>query len=165
MDIETKNLPRRSFTSFRMTEKNMKKFTNLFYQQLSETIKTGKTPVIIESGQGAYLTINGKDFLNFCSSHYLGLATDKSLKIAAQKAIEKYGIGTGYRTLAGTHVLHIKLEEALARFKKADDAIVLPSGYMANMTAIQTIIGKEDIVISDELNHASIIDAVRLSGA
>ncbi|MBI2034660.1 MAG: aminotransferase class I/II-fold pyridoxal phosphate-dependent enzyme, partial [Candidatus Levybacteria bacterium] len=135
-----------------------------FYKELSETIKTRKIPLIIESGQGAYLTIKGKKFLNFCSSHYLGLATDKRLKIAAQKAVEKYGIGTGYRTLAGTHVLHVKLEQALAKFKGAEDAIVLSGGYMANLCAIQTIIGKEDIVISDELNHASIIDAVRLSG-
>ncbi|MEK9178768.1 MAG: aminotransferase class I/II-fold pyridoxal phosphate-dependent enzyme, partial [Patescibacteria group bacterium] len=76
---------------------------------------------------------------------------------------DKYGTGTGYRTLAGTHILHVKLEEELARFKKAEAAIVLTGGYMANCAAIQTIVGKEDIVISDELNHASIIDAIRLS--
>ena len=142
----------------------MKQYINEFYKGLQEAIKTRKIPVVIESGQGAYLTISGKEFLNFCSSHYLGLATSDRLKKAASDAVKKYGIGTGYRTLAGTHILHVKLEEALARFKKADDAIVLPSGYMANMTAIQTIISKEDVVISDELNHASIIDAVRLSG-
>ncbi len=136
-----------------------------FYKELEEKIKIGKAPVVVESGQGAYLTIKGKDVLNFCSSHYLGLAVDKRLKKAIAKAVEKYGVGTGYRTLAGTHILHVKLEEALARFKKAEDAVLLTGGYMANMTAIQTIIGKEDIVISDELNHASIIDAVRLSGA
>jgi len=136
---------------------------NNFYKKLEEIVKAGASPKIIESGQGAYLTIKGKKELNFCSSHYLGLAVDERLKTAVKKAVDKYGIGTGYRTLAGTHVLHVELENALARFKKAESAIVLTGGYMTNMAAIQTIIGKEDIVISDELNHASIIDAVRLS--
>ena len=134
-----------------------------FYKRLEEIVKLGVTPRVIESGQGAYLTIKGKKQLNFCSSHYLGLAVDDRLKLAVKKAVDKYGIGTGYRTLAGTHVLHVELENALARFKKAESAIVLTGGYMTNMAAIQTIIGKEDIVISDELNHASIIDSVRLS--
>ncbi len=134
-----------------------------FYKNLEEAEKTYKTPRIIESGEGAYLTIDGKNKLNFCSSHYLGLAVDKRLSEAVKSAVEKYGIGTGYRTLAGTHVLHVALEVALARFKGAESTIVLQSGYMANCAAIQTIIGKEDIVVSDELNHASIIDAIRLS--
>ena len=134
-----------------------------FYKKLEEAKNTAKTPRIIESGQGAYLKIGGRDKLNFCSSHYLGLSVNPRLAKAVSEAIQKYGIGTGYRTLAGTHILHVKLEEALARFKKAEAAIVLTGGYMANCAAIQTIIGKEDIVISDELNHASIIDAIRLS--
>lgn len=137
---------------------------NSFYKDIEKKIVPGKTPVVIDSEQGAYLIIDGKKLLNFCSSHYLGLATDKRLKKAIEKAVEKYGVGTGYRTIAGTHILHVKLEKALAKFKKRDESIVLPSGYMANMTAIQTIIDKEDIVVSDELNHASIIDAVRVSG-
>jgi len=130
---------------------------------LEEAQKNYKIPKIIESGEGAYLTINNKKKLNFCSSHYLGLAVEPRVIKAVKEAVNKYGIGTGYRTLAGTHVLHIQLEEALARFKGAESAIVLQSGYMANCAAIQTIIGKEDIVVSDELNHASIIDAIRLS--
>jgi len=134
-----------------------------FYQKLEEIVKTGKTPLVIESSEGAYLTIKGRKKLNFCSSHYLGLSTEPRIIKAAKDALDLYGTGTGYRTLAGTHKLHVQLEDALARFKKAEAAIVLTGGYMANMTAIQTIIGKEDIVISDELNHASIIDAVRLS--
>lgn len=134
-----------------------------FYKNLIEINKSGKKPHVITSGEGAYLTIDGKKKLNFCSSHYLGLAVHNRLKIAAKKAMDTYGIGTGYRTLAGTHTLHVRLEEALARFKKAEAAIVLTGGYMANCAAIQTIISKEDIVISDELNHASIIDAIRLS--
>ncbi len=130
---------------------------------LEEAEKNYKSPRVIESGEGAYLTINNKKKLNFCSSHYLGLAVEPRVIKAVKEAVDKYGIGTGYRTLAGTHVLHLELEEALARFKGAESAIVLQGGYMANCAAIQTIIGKEDIVVSDELNHASIIDAIRLS--
>ncbi|MBU2632778.1 glycine C-acetyltransferase [Patescibacteria group bacterium] len=138
---------------------------NNFYKKLKEINKLGKTPKVIESGQGAYLTIDGQKKLNFCSSHYLGLAVSNRLKKATKDAIDKYGIGTGYRTLAGTSTLHKKLEDAIAKFKNTESAIVLTSGYLANMTAIQTIIGKEDVIISDELNHASIIDAIRLSQA
>ncbi len=134
-----------------------------FYEKLDELVKSGKPPRVIESGEGAYLTIDGKKKLNFCSSHYLGLAVSDRLKKAIKTAVDKYGIGTGYRTLAGTHTLHIQLEEALARFKNAEAAIIFTGGYMANCAAISTILSKEDIVISDELNHASIIDAIRLS--
>ncbi|MBI2594294.1 aminotransferase class I/II-fold pyridoxal phosphate-dependent enzyme, partial [Candidatus Curtissbacteria bacterium] len=134
-----------------------------FYNQIAETIKAGKPARIIESGQGAYLKIDGKNKLNFCSSHYLGLSVNPRLAEAVKKAVDKYGIGTGYRTLAGNHALHLELEDHLARFKQAEAAVIFTGGYMANCAAIQTIIGKEDIVISDELNHASIIDAVRLS--
>jgi glycine C-acetyltransferase len=135
-----------------------------FYKTLEETVKAGKPPHTIESGEGAYLTIKGVKKLNFCSSHYLGLAVDPRLQKAATDAMEKYGIGTGYRTLAGTHKLHLELEEAIATFKGTEKAVVLSSAYMANAAAIQTIMGKEDIVISDALNHASIIDAVRVAG-
>lgn len=134
-----------------------------FYQQLEEAGKLARRPQIIDSGEGAYLKIDGVNKLNFCSSHYLGLAVNDRVRRAAKEAIDSYGMGTGYRTLAGTHTLHVKLEESLARFKKAEAAIVLTGGYMANCAAIQTIMSKEDIIISDELNHASIIDAVRLS--
>ena len=141
----------------------MNKLDN-FYKELEEVVSKGKTPRVIESAQGAYLTIGGKDMLNFCSSHYLGFAVNERLKKAAKDAIDKFGLGTGYRTLAGTHSLHLELEEAIAEFKGTEAAVVFSSAYMANCAAIQTIIGKEDVVISDELNHASIIDAVRLSG-
>lgn len=130
---------------------------------LEEAEKNYKSPRVIESGEGAYLTIGGVKKLNFCSSHYLGLAVEPRVIKAVKEAVDKYGIGTGYRTLAGTHVLHLQLEEALAHFKGAESAIVLQGGYMANCAAIQTIVGKDDIVVSDELNHASIIDAIRLS--
>ncbi len=135
------------------------------YKKLEDSLVGAVSPRLIESGQGAYLTIASREMLNMCSSHYLGFAQDDRIKKAVHEAIEKYGIGTGYRTLAGTHVLHIELETALARFKGAEAAILLSSGYMANLAAIQTLFGKEDIIISDALNHASIIDAVRLSQA
>lgn len=135
-----------------------------FYSKLGEVVATGKWPHTIESGEGAYLTINGTKKLNFCSSHYLGLAVDPRLSVAVSEAAKEYGIGTGYRTLAGTHKLHLELEDAIANFKRTEAAVVFSSAYMANAAAIQTILGKEDIIISDELNHASIIDAVKLSG-
>ena len=119
----------------------------------------------VESEQGAYLTIDGKKYLNLCSNNYVGLASDTRLKKAATNAIKKYGVGTAsVRSLIGTNSLHLELEKKLAKFKKAEGCLALTGGYLANMAAIQTLIGKEDIVISDELNHASIIDAVRLSG-
>src|ERR1035437_8864375 len=96
-----------------------------FYQILEEAEKNYKSPRIIESGEGAYLTIDNKKKLNFCSSHYLGLAVEPRVIKAVKEAVDKYGIGTGYRTLAGTHVLHVQLEETLARFKGAESAIVL----------------------------------------
>lgn len=136
---------------------------NTLYTDL-QPLLVKKTAHLIQSDQGAYLTINSKKILNFCSSHYLGFAHNKRITEAVNNAIKQYGIGTGYRTLAGNHTLHVELEEQLAKFKHAEAAIVLTGGYMANCAAIQTIIGKEDIVISDELNHASIIDAIRLSG-
>lgn len=134
-----------------------------FYKKIEAASKSTNPARIVKSGQGAYLTIDGKKKLNFCSSHYLGLSVNPRLAQAITTAVDKYGIGTGYRTLAGNHVLHLELEEALAKFKHAEAAVIFTGGYMANCAAIQTIIGKEDIVISDELNHASIIDAVRLS--
>ena len=134
-----------------------------FYKKLSQ-YPVKPTPHIIESGQGAYFIVDGKKMLNFCSSHYLGLAVDGRLKKAAIDAIKKYGLGTGYRTLAGSNILNTELEKRLAEFKGAEDAVVFPSGYLANCAAIQTIMTKDDIIFSDELNHASIIDAVRLSG-
>jgi len=119
---------------------------------------------VVSSGQGAHLTIDGSSYLNFCSSHYLGFAEEPRLKKAAQEAIEQYGLGTGYRTLAGTHALHLKLEESIARFKGTEGAVCFASAYAANASAVQTIMGKHDIVVSDQLNHASIIDAVKVSG-
>jgi len=119
----------------------------------------------VESEQGAYLTIQGKKYLNLCSNNYLGLASDSRLKEAAIKAIQEYGVGTAsVRALIGTNQLHLELEKKIADFKGAESAMVVSSGYMANLAAIQTLLGKEDIVISDELNHGSIIDGIRVAG-
>src|SRR3712207_4347162 len=95
-----------------------------FYQKIEEANKAGKAPKVIESGQGAYLKIEGKEKLNFCSSHYLGFAVDDRLKKAINDATAKYGVGTGYRTLAGTHTLHLELEKALSDFKGTEAAVV-----------------------------------------
>jgi len=123
-----------------------------------------KPPHVINSGQGSHLEIGGKSYLNFCSSHYLGFAVEPRLKVAAQNAIEQHGLGTGYRTLSGTHALHLELEKAIAEFKGTEAAITFTSAYAANASAVQTLLGKDDIVVSDQLNHASIIDAVKVAG-
>ncbi len=118
----------------------------------------------VQSEQGAWFTVNGTKVLNLCSNNYLGLASHPRMKKAAADAIQSMGVGPGaVRVLSGTNSLHLALEESIAKFKKADAAIVVQSGFIANIIAIQTIMGKEDIVISDELNHASIIDAIRLA--
>lgn len=119
---------------------------------------------VVESPQGSWLTVNGKKVLNFCSNNYLGFASDKRLIDAVIKAVRDYGVGPGaVRTLSGNLKLHMMAEEALAKFKHAEAAFLLPGGFIANIVAIQTVMGKEDIVISDELNHASIIDAIKIS--
>ncbi len=120
----------------------------------------------IESAQGAWLTVDGKRVLNFCSNNYLGLANHPRLRQAAKDAIDVYGIGpAAVRTIAGTMSLHLELERRLARFKGVEDAVYYQSGYTANLAAIATLVGREDVIFSDELNHASIIDGCRLSRA
>ena len=127
---------------------------------LYNTIRT------IESAMGAWVTINGRPRLNFCANNYLGLANHPRVCAAAKKAIDDYGVGPGaVRTIAGTMSLHIELEQRLAAFKQADACIVLPSGFAANLAAIPALVGRGDVIFSDELNHASIIDASRLSRA
>eukprot|EP00617_Octactis_speculum_P002392 CAMPEP_0185780008 /NCGR_PEP_ID=MMETSP1174-20130828/97693_1 /TAXON_ID=35687 /ORGANISM="Dictyocha speculum, Strain CCMP1381" /LENGTH=398 /DNA_ID=CAMNT_0028469373 /DNA_START=20 /DNA_END=1216 /DNA_ORIENTATION=+ len=121
-------------------------------------------PRVINSGQGSHLEIDGKNYLNFCSSHYLGFATNPRLKKAAKDAIDVHGLGTGYRTLSGTHSLHIELEKAIAEFKGTEAAVCFTSAYAANASAVQTLLTKDDIVVSDALNHASVIDAAKVSG-
>ncbi|MCP5094883.1 MAG: glycine C-acetyltransferase [Chloroflexi bacterium] len=133
---------------------------NLKAAGLFNTIRT------IESPMDAWVKIDGRSLLNFCANNYLGLANHTRLRNAAKQAIDKYGIGPGaVRTIAGTMDLHIQLEQKLAAFKKAEACITLQSGFTANLATIPVLVGKGDVIFSDELNHASIIDGCRLSRA
>ncbi len=127
---------------------------------LYNRIRTLSTP------QGAWLEVDGKRVLNFCSNNYLGLANHPRLVQAAEQAMKKYGVGPGaVRTIAGTMDLHVQFDRRMAAFKGVDAAISLQSGFTANLAVIPALVGKEDLIVSDELNHASIIDGCRLSRA
>jgi glycine C-acetyltransferase len=118
----------------------------------------------IESAQEAWLTVDGKRVLNFCSNNYLGLANHPKLRQAAAEAIERFGVGPGaVRTIAGNTILHNELERKLAAFKGAEATIAYQSGFNANVAVIPALMGASDLIISDTLNHASIIDGVRLT--
>lgn len=133
---------------------------SLKQQNLYNAIRT------IDSPQGAWLIVDGKRVLNFCSNNYLGLANDARLKTAAQAAITKFGVGpAAVRSIAGTLSLHNELERRLAEFKGVEATISFQSGFNSNGAVIPALVGKEDVIFSDELNHASIIDGARLSGA
>jgi glycine C-acetyltransferase len=129
-------------------------------QGLYNTIRT------IGSPMDGHITVDGKPVLNFCANNYLGLANHPRLKEAAKRAIDQYGIGPGaVRSIAGTMTLHVELERRLAQFKGAEAVITLQSGFTANLAAIPALVGKGDVIFSDALNHASIIDGCRLSRA
>lgn len=120
----------------------------------------------LESAQGAWVEIQGQKKLNFCSNNYLGLAAHPEIRKAAIEAVEKYGVGPGaVRTIAGTMTLHKELEEKLARFKKVEATMVVQSGFCSNLSVIPALVSKGDILYTDALNHASIIDGCRLSRA
>jgi glycine C-acetyltransferase len=120
----------------------------------------------LSSPQGSWLVVDGKQVLNFCSNNYLGLANHPKIVQAAQEAVRKYGVGpAAVRSIAGTMDLHLELERRLAAFKGVEAAITFQSGFNANIGTIPALVGKEDAIFSDELNHASIIDGCRLSGA
>jgi glycine C-acetyltransferase len=120
----------------------------------------------LSSPQGAWLVVDGKRVLNFCSNNYLGMANHPRIVQAAQDAVKKYGVGpAAVRSIAGTMDLHLELERRLAAFKGVEAAITFQSGFTANLGTIPALVGKDDAVFSDELNHASIIDGCRLSGA
>ncbi len=110
--------------------------------------------------------VDGRDVLVLCANNYLGLATHPKLKQAAAEAIKKYGVGSGaVRAISGNMDIHVELEERLAKFKGAEASLTYPTGFMVNSGLIPQLVGKEDLIISDELNHGSIIDGVRLSRA
>lgn len=120
----------------------------------------------LQGPQGASARFDGKDVVNLSSNNYLGLANDPRLCEAAIKAIESYGAGTGsVRTIAGTMDIHMELERRLAVFKHTEAVVVFQSGFTANAGAVAAVLGKEDVIVSDRLNHASIIDGARLSRA
>ena len=121
---------------------------------------------VLESPQGAWVKIEGRKMLNMCSNNYLGLANHPEVKKAAIDAIESFGVGAGaVRSIAGTDEIHRKLEEKLAEFKHMEDSLVYQGGLLANLGTIPVLVGKEDVIFSEELNHASIIDGTRLSSA
>lgn len=120
----------------------------------------------LESANGPVITIKGKDLINLSSNNYLGLATNPSMVEANIAATKKYGVGAGaVRTINGTLDIHIELEKKLAEFKHTEAAIAFQSGFNCNMAAIQAVMDKNDAILSDELNHASIIDGCKLSRA
>jgi len=120
----------------------------------------------ISSPQGAWLVVDGKKVLNFCSNNYLGLANHPKMVAAVKNIVDKYGVGPGaVRSIAGTMDVHLELEDRLAKFKGVESCISFQSGFSANLATIPCLVGKEDGILSDELNHASIIDGCRLSGA
>lgn len=121
---------------------------------------------VLDSPMDAWVTIDGRRLLNLCANNYLGLANHPRLREAAKQAIDRYGVGPGaVRTIAGTMSLHVMLEERLAEFKHAEACITLQSGFTANLATIPALVGPGDLIFSDELNHASIIDGCRLSRA
>jgi glycine C-acetyltransferase len=120
----------------------------------------------IASPPDAWMMVDGRRVLNLCTNNYLGLASDPRLVRAAKDALDTYGVGpTAVRSIAGTLAIHEDLEREVAAFKRVEDALYVQSGFVANQAAIPPLVGKGDVIFSDRLNHASIIDGCRLSGA
>ncbi len=121
---------------------------------------------VLEDEQAPVCTFDGKKVINLASNNYLGLTTHPKLREAALEATRKFGVGAGaVRTIAGTMKIHMELEERIARFKNVEACVVFQSGFTANAGTVSALLGKEDWIVSDELNHASIIDGARLSRA
>src|SRR5437762_11635518 len=121
---------------------------------------------VLEDDQAPVGTFAGKTVINLASNNYLGLTTHPKLREAALEATRKFCVGSGaVRTIAGTMKIHMELEEKIAHFKNVEACVVFQSGFAANAGTVSAILGKEDFIISDELNHASIIDGARLSRA
>ncbi|MGB7339665.1 MAG: glycine C-acetyltransferase [Phototrophicaceae bacterium] len=149
-----------TYTSDPKTDYLAEQIADLQQNGLYNNIRT------IDSAMDGHVVIDGKRVINFCANNYLGLANHPRLKEAAKKAIDKYGIGPGaVRTIAGTMSLHDTLERRLAEFKKVEAVVTLQSGFTANLATIPALVGKGDVIFSDRLNHASIIDGCRLSRA
>ncbi len=141
---------------------------SFLHEQLAEMEAKGQRfrLRVLEGEQKPVAHFDGKDVINLSSNNYLGLTTHKALRRAAIDAIRTHGVGAGaVRTIAGTMDLHMALEEQIAKFKGTEAAVVFQSGFTANAGTVAAILGKEDLILSDELNHASIIDGCRLSRA
>ena len=141
---------------------------NIFQKHLLELEQRGlrRSLKTLESESDSWFIIDGKRVLNLCSNNYLGLANDKRMKQAAAQAVKKYGCGSGAsRLVCGNMSLHEKLEEEIAKFKKCEACLVFNSGYTANIGIISALVGRDDVVFCDKLNHASIIDGIILSRA
>jgi 8-amino-7-oxononanoate synthase len=121
---------------------------------------------VVQSAQGPTLQIEGQQFVQFCTNNYLGLAHDPQVIDAARTALDRYGTGAGAsRLVAGSMQLHHELETQLAHFKNTQAALIFPTGYMANLAALTTFAGHADLIVADKLNHASLLDGARFSGA
>jgi glycine C-acetyltransferase len=121
---------------------------------------------VLEGEQKPVCIFDGREVINLASNNYLGLTSHKALRKAAVDAVKKLGVGAGaVRTIAGTMKLHMELEEQIAKFKQVEACVVFQSGFTANAGTVSAVLGKEDLIVSDELNHASIIDGARLSKA
>ena len=141
-------------------------------QYVSETLQDLRTKGVapklrvLEGEQKPVCLFDGREVVNLASNNYLGLTTHRALRRASVEAIRKLGVGAGaVRTIAGTMKLHMDLEEQIARFKQVEASVVFQSGFTANAGTVSAILGKDDLIVSDELNHASIIDGARLSKA
>ena len=125
-----------------------------------------RLPRVLETAAGPRVRMDGRDVIQLSSNNYLGLTTHPRVIDAARRALEEFGAGPGaVRSIAGTMTVHRQLEGALARFKGTDEALVFQSGYTANVGVVSTLMQEGDLIVSDELNHASIIDGCRLSKA
>ncbi|MEI7989185.1 MAG: glycine C-acetyltransferase [Chloroflexota bacterium] len=140
-----------------------------YMQQELDTLKRENRLTNIRtmgSAADAWMIVDNKQVLNFCTNNYLGLANHPVLKAAAKRAIDDWGVGpAAVRTIAGTQALHVQLEKRLAEFKGVEASMFVQSGFCANQAAIAPLVGAEDVIFSDRLNHASIIDGARLSRA
>ena len=137
-------------------------------ETLNELRAKGVAPKlrVLEGEQKPVCVFDGREVINLASNNYLGLTSDKRLRKASIEAVRKYGVGAGaVRTISGTMKLHMDLEEQIAKFKNVEACVVFQSGFTANAGTVSAVLGKEDLIISDELNHASIIDGARLSKA
>ena len=148
-----------------MSKKVLDEFLKPRLKELKEKGLYNKIDVL-EGANGPIIRVEGKELINLSSNNYLGFATRPELKKASIEATEKYGVGAGaVRTINGTLSIHEELERRLAKFKQTEAAIVFQSGFNCNMAAISAVMDKDDAILSDELNHASIIDGIRLSRA